>query len=333
MLRFHDPLWFLLLLLIPVIIWHYFRASRGGTIKFSSVATLKKIKPSPSIYYRHIILFLRLAAIILLAFALARPQKGKEDTKVTTEGIDIILAVDTSGSMVAGDMTKDPDVSRLDVAKKVVEQFIKKRKNDRIGLIVYGEDAYTQCPLTLDYGVLLKFLDKCKIGIAGENSTSIGDAIATSVLRLEKSKAKSKVIILLTDGKNNSGLIAPRTAADMARELGIKIYTIGVGTTAPYAPVPGIDVFGGKTYHRMPVDIDEQLLQEVANVSSGKYFRATSKNSLKRIYDDINKMEKTKTEVFHYMEYKEIFSDFAIAAGAILIFEILLANTKFKKLP
>ncbi|RLD11868.1 MAG: aerotolerance regulator BatA [Chlamydiae bacterium] len=333
MLRFHDPLWFFLLLLIPVIIWYYFRANSGGTIKYSSISTLKKIHPSASLYYRHVVLILRCGAIILLAIALARPQKGKEDTKVTTEGIDIILAVDTSGSMVAGDLTKNPDVSRLDVAKQVVEEFIKKRKNDKIGLVVYGEDAYTQCPLTLDYGVLLKFLDKCKIGIAGQNSTSIGDAIATSVLRMEKSKAKSKIIILLTDGRNNSGLISPETAAEMARELGVKIYTVGVGTKALYAPVPAIDMFGGKTYQRMPVDIDERLLNEIANVSSGKYFRATNKNSLKKIYEDINKMEKTKTEVFHYMEYKEQFTDFAIAGAILLILEILLKNTIFRRLP
>ena len=333
MLRFHDPFWLFLLLLIPVVIWHYFRKASGGTIKYSSIAVFKKIKTSPSLYYRHILLILRCAAIILLTIALARPQKGKEDTKVTTEGIDIILAVDTSGSMVAGDLTRNPDVSRLDVAKQVVEQFVKKRENDRIGLVVYGEDAYTQCPLTLDYGVLLKFIDKCKIGIAGENSTSIGDAIATSVLRMENSKAKSKVVILLTDGKNNSGLISPETAAEMARELGIKIYTIGVGTKAAYAPVPGIDMFGRKTYQKMPVDIDENLLKEVANVSSGKYFRATNKNSLKKIYDDINKMEKTKVEVLHYMEYKEQFTNLAIAGGIFLILEILLANTIFKKLP
>ena len=333
MLRFHDPLWFFLLLLIPVIIWYYFRAGSGGTVKYSSITTLKKIKPSPSLYYRHIILILRCAAIIFLTVALARPQSGKEDTKITTNGIDIILAIDTSGSMLAGDLTRNPDVSRLDVAKQVVDQFIKKRKHDRIGLVVYGEDAYTQCPLTLDYGVLLRFLDKCKIGIAGQNSTSIGDAIATSVLRMENSKAKSKVVILLTDGKNNSGLISPGTAAEMARELGVKIYTVGVGTTSPYAPVPAIDMFGDKTYQRMAVDIDENLLKEVANVSSGKYFRATNKNSLKKIYDDINKMEKTKTEVFHYMEYKEQFTNFAIAGAIFLILEILLRNTKFKKLP
>lgn len=333
MLRFHDPLWFFLLLLIPVIIWHYFRKTSGGTVKYSSIRSVKKIRPSSSLYYRHIVLLLRCAVIILLTFALARPQKGKEDTKVTTEGIDIILSVDTSGSMVAGDLTRNRDVSRLDVAKQVVEKFIKKRKNDRIGLVVYGEDAYTQCPLTLDYGVLLKFLDKCKIGIAGQNSTSIGDAIATSVLRMENSKAKSKIVILLTDGRNNSGLISPKTAAEMARELGVKIYTIGVGTKERYAPVPGIDIFGDKTYQRMPVDIDEPLLKDIANISSGKYFRATNEKSLTKIYDDINKMEKTKTEVFHYMEYKEQFTNFAIAGSFFLIIEILLANTKFKKLP
>jgi len=331
MLRFHDPWWFLLLLVIPVVIWNYVRAGAGGTFKFSSIEMLRKIKPSRSLYFRHILLVLRCAAIVALAIALARPQRGKEDTRVTTEGIDVILTVDTSGSMAAEDLARGKN--RLDVVKEVVREFIKKRKNDRLALVVYGEDAYTQCPLTLDYGVLLKFLDKCKIGMAGPNRTSIGDAIATSVLRLDNSKAKSKVVILLTDGRNNSGLIPPETAADMARELGVKIYTIGTGTTDEFAPMPGFNMFGNKIYSRMRVDIDEPTLEYIANVTSGQYFRATNRSSLKNIYADIDKMEKTKTEVFHYMEYKEQFTRYALVGAGLIILEIALANTRFRKLP
>ncbi len=331
MLRFHDPYWLLLLLVIPIIIWNYFKTSARSSITFSAIDNLKKIKPSRSLYYRHILLVLRCLAVAALALALARPQKGKEDTKIITEGVDIIITVDTSGSMRAEDLA-ERGKNRLHVVKEVVKEFIKKRKDDRIGLIVYGEDAYTQCPLTLDYGVLLKFLDKCKIGMAGENSTSIGDAIATSVLRLEDSKAKSKIVVLLTDGRNNSGLIPPETAAEMARSLGIKIYCIGAGTKG-MAPIPGQDFFGNTVYRKVPVDIDEKLLRHVANVTSGKYFRATNKTSLKKIYSDINKMEKTKIETFHYMEYKEKFEMFAIVAGILIILSILLGNTRFRKLP
>ncbi len=331
MLRFHDPYWLLLLLVLPIIIWNYFKSSTRSSITFSAIDNLKKIKPSRSLYYRHILLVLQCLAVAALALALARPQKGKEDTKIVTEGVDIIITVDTSGSMRAEDLA-ERGKNRLHVVKEVVKEFIKKRKDDRIGLIVYGEDAYTQCPLTLDYGVLLKFLDKCKIGMAGENSTSIGDAIATSVLRLEDSKAKSKIVVLLTDGRNNSGLIPPETAAEMARSLGIKIYSIGAGTKG-MAPMPAQDFFGNTVYRKIPVDIDEKLLRHVANVTSGKYFRATNKSSLKKIYSDINKMEKTKIETFHYMEYKEKYEKFAIAAGILIILNILLGNTRFRKLP
>jgi len=331
MLRFHDPYWLLLLLIIPIIIWNYFKASAKSSVTFSDIDNLKKIKRSRSLYYRHILLVLQCLAVATLILALARPQKGKEDTKIITEGVDIIITVDTSGSMRAEDLA-ERGKNRLHVVKEVVNEFIKKRKDDRIGLIVYGEDAYTQCPLTLDYGVLLKFLSKCKIGMAGENSTSIGDAIATSVLRLEDSKAKSKIVVLLTDGRNNSGLIPPETAAEMARSLGVKIYTIGAGTKG-VAPMPARDFFGNTVYRKVPVDIDENLLMEVATVTSGKYFRATNKSSLKKIYSEINKLEKTKVETFHYMEYSEKYINFALAAGAFIILNILLINTRFRKLP
>jgi len=331
MLRFHDPYWLLLLLVIPVIIWNYLRMKAKSSVTFSAIDNLKKIKPSRSLYYRHVLLALQCLAVAALAVALARPQKGKEDSKVITEGVDIIITVDTSGSMRAEDLA-ERGKNRLHVVKEVVKEFIKKRKDDRLGLVVYGEDAYTQCPLTLDYGVLLKFLEKCKIGMAGENSTSIGDAIATSVLRLEDSNAKSKVVILLTDGRNNSGLIPPETAAEMARSLGVKIYTIGAGSKG-MAPVPARDFFGNTVYQKVPVDIDENLLMHVANVTSGKYFRATNKSSLKKIYSDIDKMEKTKVETFHYMEYKEKFANYALAGAGLIILYIILSNTRFRKLP
>ena len=330
MIRLYNPWWLLLLLVIPVLIWNYFRTSAGGTVKFSSLGNVKRIKPSPSLHARHALLVLRCMALAALALALARPQRGKEDTRITTEGIDIILTLDTSGSMVAEDLARGRN--RLDVAKEVVREFIKKRTNDRIGLVVFGAQAFTQCPVTLDYGVLLQFLDKVVIGTAGEQATAIGDALATAILRLRDSTAKSKVIILLTDGRNNSGQMPPETAAEMAKVLGIKIYTIGAGTRG-FAPVPGYDFFGNKIYQKMQVDIDEHLLTQIATATTGAYFRATDETSLRKIYGDIDRMEKTKTEVFHYMEYKELFTRYTLAGAGLLLIELLLANTRFRKLP
>ncbi len=327
---FHDPWWLLLLLAVPGVIWHYFRHTAAGTIKYSDIHTLKRIRPSFSLYLRHGLLVLRCLAIIAIAVALARPQKGKEDTRITTEGIDIVLTIDTSGSMVAEDLARNKN--RLDVVLDVIKEFVKKRQDDRIGLVVYGEEAYTQCPMTLDYGTLLQFIDRCKIGMAGENATAIGDALATSFLRLKDSKAKSKMIILLTDGVNNAGKLPPETAAEMAKSLGIKVYTIGAGTDG-MAPVPAYDMFGNRVLQPMRVEIDTNLLTFISNVTSGKFFRATDKSSLENIYSDIDKMEKTKQEVFKYMEWKELFTAFACAGGAFLLLELLLANTRFRTLP
>ena len=330
MIHFRDPWWLLLLLVIPLIVLNYVRSGAGGTIKFSSIEPLKRIRRSGSLTARHVLLVLRCAAVAALACALARPQQGREDTRVVTEGIDLMLTVDTSGSMLAEDLARGQ--SRLDVVREVVKHFIGQRKNDRIGLVVYGEDAYTQCPLTLDYGVLRDFMDKTKIGMAGPNRTAIGDALAASIARLKDSKGKSKVIILLTDGQNNSGKIAPMTAVELAEVYKIKVYTIGAGTRG-VAPFPTTDFFGRKVYQSMQVDIDEELLQNVANVTSGRYFRATDSASLKRIYDDIDTMEKTKTETFHYMEWNERFTRYALAGGILLLVELVLANTRFRKLP
>lgn len=329
MLRFQDPWWLLFLLAIPVVVWRYMRAE-GGAVKYSSITRLRHIRPTLWLRLRHILVVLRCAAIGLLALALARPQRGREDTRVTTEGIDIMLVLDTSGSMVAEDLARNKN--RLDVAKEVAKEFVLKRKNDRIGLVVFGEDAYTQCPLTLDYGVLLQFLDRVKIGMAGQDRTAIGDGLATALLRLRGSPGKSKVVILLTDGENNAGKIAPLTATEMARTMGVKVYTVGAGTRG-LAPVPTVDPFGRRVMVPMEVSIDEELLQHMANVTSGMYFRATDAKSLKAVYDEIDKMEKTTTEVFHYMEWRELFGRYALAAGGLLVVEVVLANTRFRKLP
>ncbi|HDZ13062.1 MAG TPA: VWA domain-containing protein, partial [Bacteroidetes bacterium] len=260
--------------------------------------------------------------------ALARPQSGSTHEEITTEGIDIILAMDISSSMLAEDFKPK---NRIEAAKEVAEEFVKGRKNDRIGLVVFAKDSYTQCPLTLDYGILLKFIKDVKIGIIPDG-TAIGMALANAVNRLRDSKAKSKVIILLTDGRNNAGELDPVTAAQIARAMGIRIYTIGAGKKGS-ALYPVQDPFFGKRYVRMPVDIDENLLKQIASITGGKYFRATNTNSLREIYKEIGKMEKTKIHVKEYTKYKELFVGFLLTALIILIIEILLRNTKFRKIP
>ncbi|MBR6461748.1 VWA domain-containing protein [bacterium] len=326
----HDPYWLLLLLLIPVILWDALKLTGKAGVRYSDISLLKRIKPTLAVRLRPFIVLLRVAAVALLAIALARPQKGKEDTKVTTEGIDIMLTIDTSGSMIAEDLAKDR--SRLDVVKEVTADFIKHRSSDRIGLVVYGADAYTQCPLTLDYGTLLTLLDQCEIGMADQSATAIGDALATALLRLKDSSVTSRVVVLLTDGMNNAGKMAPMAVAQSAKALGVKIYTIGAGTRG-MAPVPGTDFFGRKILQQVPVEIDEDLLKGIAKTTGGQYFRATEKASLEKIYKEIDQLEKTKTESLTYMEWIERFPGLAFAAAALLIIETLLLATRFQKLP
>lgn len=299
---------------------------------FSSLDTLKKLKPSFWQRYRYIVIIFRSAAIVLLVIALARPQYGDEQTKVTTEGIDIVLAVDVSGSMLAEDFEiGGRRHNRLYVIKRVVKDFIQKRTNDRIGLVVFAGRAYTQCPMTLDYGMLLQLLEKAEIGMV-EDGTAIGSAIGSSVDRLKSGKAKSKVIILLTDGRNNAGEIDPFTAAEIARTFGIKIYTIGAGTKG-LAPFPAVDLFGNTVMKQMKVDIDDDALREIAKITDGRYYRATDTESLKEIYSQIDKLEKTETEVTQYAEYHELFHYFLLPAFGLLLFELGLTKTKFRKIP
>ena len=333
MIILKDPLILcLIIILVPLILANYIFRKDSGILRFSSLNYFKRIEQGSSVKYRHVLIALRVLVIILLVFALARPQSGKAHSKVTTEGIDIVLALDVSGSMLAEDFQlKNKRRNRLYVSKEVVKDFIEWRENDRIGMVVFAGQAYTQCPLTLDYDVLLQFLEKVEIGMV-EDGTAIGSAIGVCVNRLKTSKAKSKVVILLTDGRNNAGGIDPLTAAELAKTFGMKIYTVGAGTKG-LAPYPVKNLFGLKTYRSIQIDIDEEGLTEIAKITGGKYFRATDTASLKEVYRQIDSLEKTEMEEAKYTEYSELFTYLLIPALGILLFEVVLANTRFRRIP
>ena len=329
MFRFANPEFLLLLAVVPFLTWWYLRRKRSAaTLRYSNLGVVKSVKKTGTRHYRHILFVLRMLVIILLIIAFARPQSGRSEQEIITEGIDIILAMDVSSSMLAEDFKPK---NRLEAAKLVAAEFVKGRTNDRIGLVVFAGLSFTQCPLTLDYGILLNFLQEIKIGMI-EDGTAIGMAIGNCVNRLKESKAKSKVVILLTDGRNNRGELDPITAARVAQAFGIRIYTIGAGKRGE-AMYPVDDPIFGKRYVKMPVEIDENLLQQVAQITGGKYFRATDKTSLEKIYSEIGDMEKTKIEVKEYTRYKELFLPYLLAAIALLLTEIVLANTRFRKIP
>jgi Ca-activated chloride channel family protein len=331
MFRFEDPEFLFLMFFVPIIVWRYVRNQGTIRVRFSSISPLKKIRRSTSHYLRHGLIILRCLALILLVAGLARPQSGHKSTEILTEGIDIVLCLDTSGSMQAMDFTLEKERrTRLEVVKQVVENFVKKRSNDRIGMVVFGEQAFTQCPLTLDYGVLLSFLKRVEIGMAGD-TTALGSALATSVKRLKDVEAKSRVVILLTDGRNNAGRLSPETAAEIAQSYRVKVYTIGVGTEgkAPFL----VDSFFGKQYVWRKVDLDEDTLRMLANRTDGTYFRATNTEALERTYQDIDQMEKTQVKVKEYMEYEELFVWFVFPGLFLVLLEITLANTRFRKIP
>lgn len=331
---FHSPWYLLLLAVIPVLIYFYRKKTFTTSIKFSDIKNLKRLKPSLMFRLRSILIVLRSIALVLLIVGLARPQKGIEQTKITSEGVDIVLALDISGSMKAQDFSiRGRRTDRLEVVKQAVHNFITRRTNDRIGMVVFARYAYTQCPMTLDYGVLLQFLDTVKIvEDQNEDGTAIGSAIAIAAKRLKDSTAKSKVLILLTDGRNNIFDIDPITASEIARAYGIKIYTIGVGTYGE-VPYPVTDLLGRQVLRPVRIDIDEDSLKEIAHNSNAQYYRATDTKSLETIYEEIDKLEKTETKSNSYMDYKEIFSFFVIPGLGLLLFEIALANTRFRKIP
>ncbi|MDR4505254.1 MAG: VWA domain-containing protein [Candidatus Scalindua sp.] len=333
MIFLKDPLFLILIIiLVPLILANYVLRKDNGNIRFSSLNLFKNITPGKTSRLKHTLIALRILIIILLIFALARPQSGKAHSKAKTEGIDIVLALDVSGSMLAEDfIVNEKRHNRLHVAKEVVRDFIKWRENDRLGMVVFAGQAYTQCPLTLDYDILLQFLDKVNIGMV-EDGTAIGSAIGVCVNRLKSSQAKSKVIILLTDGRNNSGEIDPLTAAELAKAFDITIYTVGAGTKG-LAPYPTKGAFGFTVYQSIQIDIDDEGLTEIADITGGKYFRATDTESLKEVYRQIDSLERTEMEIARYTEYNELFDYLLLPALGIFIFEIVLANTRFRKIP
>jgi len=333
--RFANPEYlFLFLIWIPVI-WIYIRRDNKTqpSIRFSDLSIVSKIPSSGIIKFRHVLIVLRLLGIGLLIIALARPQKGQTTQEVTTFGVDIMLVLDVSTSMKALDFQPK---NRLFVAKETMKDFIKKRIHDRIGLVVYAGRSYTKCPLTLDYGILTQFIDDIQFNEL-EDGTAIGTAIATAGNRLKNSNAKSRVMILCTDGANNRGEITPRTAAKAVSELGIKIYTIGVGKDGqvPY-PFDYVNPWTGKQetqVQMIPSDLDEQTLADVAAITKGQFFRAANAEKLKEIYNTIDKLEKTEIKTKSYTTYDEHFFFWLIAGFIVLLIEIILKHTRFRKIP
>ncbi len=325
---FLNPEFFWLFLLIPIIIaWQIWkRNQQTATLKISS---LQGFKTAPSLLakFKPVLYVLRVLALCAIIIALARPRTVDVSSQTkTTKGIDIVMAIDVSGSMLA----KDLKPNRMESLKKVAENFVEERPNDRIGLVVYASEAYTKTPVTSDKAVIIDAIKSIKYDNLLQDGTGIGMGLSTAINRLKDSKAKSKVIILMTDGVNNAGFIEPETASDIAKEYGIKVYTIGVGTNgmaeSPYAVAPD----GRLLFKMAPVEIDEQLMRSIASKTSGKYFRATSNSKLKSIYEAINKLETTEIEELKFYDYDEKFRPFVLFAGLLLLLEIALRNTLFR---
>ena len=331
-MQFASPhyLW-LLTLLAPMTAYYVWRTMQGGAaIRISTVAGVLHAPKTVRHYLRHLPFALRATAFALLVVALARPQDIEQNVRTNTEGIDIVLAIDVSASMLARDFRPD----RITAAKEVAGSFVADRYGDRIGLVVFAAEAFTQSPLTTDQSTLQTLLARIRSGLIDDSGTAIGNGLATAINRLRESEAKSKVIILLTDGVNNRGQIAPMTAAEIARAQGIRVYTIGVGTegTAPY---PAVDIYGQPTGDVVmaKVEIDEKTLGAMADLTGGKYFRATDNAKLKAIYDEINQLEKSKVEVTERISYHERFLVWALAALGALLLEFLLSNLVLKRIP
>jgi Ca-activated chloride channel family protein len=317
--------------LIVFMIYFYLKKRRlqSATVKYSDLKIIRRSARSGRQRFRFLLIVFRILAIAFFIIAFARPQAGTENREVSAETVDIMLALDVSGSMKAEDFERN--TSRLHIAKEEIKDFINKRTSDRIGLVVFSASSFTQCPLTLDYGVLLNFLDQVKFGMI-KDGTAIGMALANSINRLRESQSKSKVIILLTDGVNNAGQIDPLTAATIAKTMDVKIYTIGVGKPGN-AMYPVDDPIFGKRYVYLPNEIDEESLREIAQKTGGKYFRARSKEELAEIYDEIDQLEKTEIKVSEYIQYRELFIIFVYLGLGFLIFEMLLGHTFFRKIP
>ncbi len=326
-IEFAHPFFLCLLVLIPLLTRWYARynSRRQGSVAISSMKQYSPRRTWKNVF-RHSPFILRMLAVACIIVALARPQTRNDEELVSGEGVDIVLCIDVSGSMLAQDFTPN----RLEAAKEVAANFVDSRPTDRIGLVIFSGESFTQCPVTTDKTILKSQISSIQSGLL-EDGTAIGSGLATSVDRLKSSKSKSKVVILLTDGENNGGLIDPSTAKEIAKSLGIRVYTIGVGTEGT-APVP-VQTPGGIVMQREQVNIDEKLLTQIAQETGGKYFRAKDNMGLQNIYAEIDKLEKSRIEVTALRRFNEKFVPFAIAAALLLALEMLLRLTIFRKFP
>lgn len=327
-ITFAYPYLLWLLLLLPLlIVWYILRNKKSASsFTISSLSTHKKLKSAKS-FSRHLPFILRLLSLALLIVAIARPQTRSNEEKIEGEGIDIVLCMDVSGSMLAEDFSPN----RLEAMKEVAANFVSGRKTDRIGVVIFAGEPFTQCPLTTDYASLKSQIWAVRSGIL-QDGTAIGSGLSISVERLKKSKSKSKVVVLLTDGENNGGLIPPGTAKEIAKSFNVKVYTIGMGTEG-YATLPQQTQGGAVVRTREKVNIDEKLLKEIARETGGNYFRATDNESLAKIYADIDQLEKSKIETSSYARYAEEFYPLAIAALVLLLIEVWLRYKSLRKFP
>jgi Ca-activated chloride channel family protein len=327
-MTFANPEYFYLLLLVPLLAWWYVRKGRKAftELRVPSMKPYASGRPGLKVRFRHLTTVLRLLALALVIVALARPQTTSEGENVSTEGIDIVLVTDISGSMLAEDFRPN----RIEAAKSVASEFVEGRPNDRIGFVVFAGESFTQCPITLDHAVVKNLIASVRSGLI-EDGTAIGMGLATAVSRLKDSESKSRVIILLTDGVNNKGAIDPMTAAGIASTFGIRVYTVGVGTIG-MAPYP-VQTPLGTQYRNVPVEIDEELLRNIAVQTGGKYFRATDNDKLRTIYEEIDRLEKVKIEVTQFRRHKEDFYAAGFLAGLLLLGEAALSLTLFRKIP
>lgn len=325
---FAYPFVLWLLLFVPVLAYWYWkkRDTISPSFTFSSLQIFGRVPKTLKEKLAHLPAWLKIAALAFFIIAAARPQSFSSGENFYAEGIDIAMVLDISGSMLAEDFKPN----RVDAAKKVIDEFIAGRTNDKIGLVVFSGESFTQCPLTIDYSVLRNLLKDIRTGMI-EDGTAIGNAIANGVNRLKDSKAKSKVMILLTDGVNNRGEVDPLTAAQIAQKFGIRIYTVGVGTIGE-APYPFQTPFGIR-YQMVPVDIDENILKQISGITAGKYFRATDNRKLVQIYEEIDRLEKTRVEVTSYRNAKELFYSWAFFGLFFLLADIGLSRTYLRKLP
>jgi Ca-activated chloride channel family protein len=330
---FAHPYFLLLLLLLPLLAWLKGRLGFQPAFLYSSVQLVRGITGITRSHAGAILLKLRWLALALFILALARPQLGEGETQVTASGIDIVVAIDLSSSMNSEDFElKGKRVNRLAIAKDVLDQFILKRPSDRIGLVAFARDPYIAAPLTLDHDFLRQNLERLEIATRDKDGTAIGSALTAALNRLRDIKSKSKIVILMTDGQNNAGKVPPLTAAEVAQTLGVKVYTIGVGTRG-MAPMPYIDPFGQKRYAPQPVDIDETTLQEISSRTHGNYYRADKTEALRSIYNEIDRLEKTEVQVKKYQRYREVFPFLALPGLAALLLEAILNHTVWRKLP